>query len=198
MNLISPEAEVLLNFFTYDQITSLSDHERVPILRDTISRLGADAVCSVHLTFATPLPAIAALQLTQAFPGKARLVTIEREEVIGSGVHRSNPAESHLYHPDSADYEIRFEGLAGECVAMTGDMLADGVNVGEAFSIYPMAATVTVILSGSAMDFRRLYEACGRRKGFLHPAVLEVAIDAIVEWKRVAPNLMLALDTASQ
>ncbi len=144
------------------------------------------------------MPAIAALQITQEFPGKVRMVTIEREDVIPSGVHRRDPTESHLYHPDSDDFESRFSSIAQDCMDLTGDLLDAQANVGEAFSVYPMAATITVVLTGTALDFRRLYETCGKRKGFLHPAVIEAAIDAIVEWKHVAPNLMLALETSSQ
>lgn len=198
MNILSPEAEVLLATHTYDEITKLSAFERVPILREILSRIGPNAVCTIPLAFAAAVPAIAALQLTQSFSGKLRLMTIEREDVLASGVHRRDPAESDLYHADSEDFENRFNDLASNCVSLTGAMLDQGVNVGEAFSVYPMAATVTVVLTGTVLDFRRLYETCGRRKGFLHPACIEVAIDAVVEWRLLAPNLMLALDTSSQ
>lgn len=198
MKILSPEAEVLLTNYSYDEIMKLSDTERVPLLRDIVRRSNSAALCTTPLALTAVLPAVAALQLTFEFPGKVRFVTIAREEVLQTGVHRRNPVESHLYHADSEQFEADMAEICINGMQTTDEMLDAGVNVGEAFSALPLAATVTVILTGNVIDFRRLYETCGKRKGFLHPACLEVSIDAIVEWKRLAPNLMRALDTLSE
>lgn len=190
MKLISPEEAALIGAFSQDEIAELSPTARRAHVKDV---LATGLALDTSLSFLTSMSAFAFIQLTRIYPGRAVVAMVNVEVPERVGFYRRKAGEEHLFHECSENYEVDASEQERQATVLAQDMLKDGINVGQAYSMLPMSAFCNVTLTGTARDANDLYRAIGKRPGLFHPDARSAATDLLLGWNQYAPSIMSAL-----
>lgn len=190
MKLVSPEEAALLGVFSQDEIAELSASARKQHIRDVVAVGYTPDTC---LSFLCTMSAFAFIQLGRVYPGRCVVTLVNAEVPERDGFYRRKAGEEHLFHEDSEVFEAGATTHEQDGAHIAQEMLRDGVNVGQAYSMLPMSAYCKVLMTGTVRDALNLYTAIGKRPGLFHPDAKEAAIDLLSSWSQYAPSLVAAL-----
>ena len=145
------------------------------LFRDALKSGDLSIFDGFQYTFQDVIPAIAAIETSSVFTGTAKMTfTVHNPEYEFDGFYMDGKGDTE-FHEDSVDYEDLREDLNTNTYAEYEKMFATGINRMQAMDVLTLSTPVQVSLTGTLMDFYRLWKTCAGAKACRHPSTMRAA-----------------------